>query len=67
MSSKKLKIGDRVKRTQLSGCLGTVKDVRSEVTAVTQEAKERGLLIQVHWDNGTMSYFGPDGLEVVKE
>ena len=67
--NKKLKVGDRVKRVQLPGCLGVVKDVRQEVTlsaAVSPETREKALLVTVLWDNGTQSCFGVEGLEVVK-
>ncbi len=62
----KLKANDRVKRRSGLKNIGVVKDIRSEVTASTQEAKEKGLLVQVLWDNGTFSYLGPEGLEIVK-
>lgn len=67
MGTPKVKINDRVKRTQTGGCLGTVKDVRTEVTASSQEAKDKGLMISVRWDNGTTSYLSPEGLEVVND
>jgi len=67
MNSQKLKIGDRVKRLNLPGCFGVVQDIRTEVTSTTPEVKEKGLMIHVLWDNGTLSCFGPEALEVVKE
>lgn len=54
--------GDRVRRSTGEGCLGTVLDVRTEVVVSTLEMKEKGLIVAVQWDNGTMSYFGPEGL-----
>lgn len=62
----KYKINDRVKRADGSGCQGMIKDVRTEVTATTGDSKEKGILITVMWDNGTFSYFGPEGIELVK-
>ena len=63
---RKLKVNDRVKRSSIPGCLGTVKAVKTEVTAQTVEAQERGIMINVLWDNGTDSFVGPDVLEIVK-
>lgn len=64
----KFKVNDRVRRSGAAniGCQGTIKDVRSEVTATTGDSKEKGLLVSVLWDNGTFSYFGPEGIEIVK-
>ncbi len=68
MSSKKIKVEDRVKRADGNGCYGLVKDVRTEITANTLDThKEKALLVSVLWDNGTFSYLTPDNLEVVKE
>ncbi len=63
-AGEKLKINDRVRRVDGLGCNGVVKDIRSEVTATTGDSKEKGILITVLWDNGTFSYFGPEGLEL---
>lgn len=63
----KLKVNDKVKRITGMKNVGVIKDIRSEVTATSQEAKDKGLLVQVQWDNGTLSYLGPEGLEVVKD
>lgn len=63
-SSKNFKINDRVRRAAGLGCCGIVKDVRSEVTASSAEAREKSLLVQVLWDNGTLSYFSPESLEL---
>ncbi|MCO6431546.1 MAG: hypothetical protein J5J00_11855 [Deltaproteobacteria bacterium] len=65
--NRKIKVDDRVKRVGLPNCLGVVKELKTEVTATTPEARERGLMVTVLWDNGTFSYHGPDTLEVVKE
>lgn len=66
MAKKVIKISDRVKRVDQPGCFGTVKDVREETSAkVTDKDKENSLLINVHWDNGTLSYMTPNALELV--
>jgi hypothetical protein len=67
MVAKSLKVTDRVVRINARGCRGVVKDIRQEVTAASDELKERGLLVCVLWDNGTLSYFSPEALEVVQE
>jgi hypothetical protein len=61
--TKKFEVNDRVKRATGTGCLGTVKDVRSDITVTSQEAREKGILLNVQWDNGTLSYLSPDVLE----
>jgi hypothetical protein len=66
MASKSLKVNDRVRRVYGGGCCGTVKDVREEVTASADDRREKALLINVLWDNGTMSCFSPDGLEAAE-
>lgn len=65
LNSKKFKINDRVKRNQLSGCLGTVREIRIESSASTQAQRERGILVCVQWDNGTVSFFSPESLDLV--
>jgi hypothetical protein len=58
-----LTVGSRVVRSDGSGCGGTVQDVRREITqsAETRD-NEKGLLVAVAWDNGTLSYFAPGAL-----
>lgn len=58
----KFHVNDRVKRSTGAGMLGTVKDVRIEVTASSDEAKEKSVMFLVQWDNGTLSIFGQEGL-----
>jgi hypothetical protein len=65
MASKNINVNDRVQRSDKSGPLGTVKQVRTEVTASSQEAKDKGRMFYVLWDNGTLSCLGADGLEVI--
>ena len=48
------------------GCIGTVKTLREETTLTSKESRERSLMVHVLWDNGTLSYLGPEGLELVK-
>ncbi len=69
MNTKKLKVNDRVKRINASGCYGTIKDIRQEVSqsTISSENKDRALMVSVLWDNGTLSTFGIDSLEQVKE
>jgi hypothetical protein len=45
------------------GCVGTVKALREETTLTSRENREKSLLVQVLWDNGTLSYHGPEALE----
>ncbi len=63
MAGKAFEVEDRVKRSDNTGPLGTVKELRVEVTASSQEAKEKGKMYVVLWDNGTMSCFGGEGLQ----
>lgn len=63
---KNINASDRVRRTDKTGPLGTVKQVRTEVTASSQEASEKGKMFYVLWDNGTLSCLGSEGLEVVE-
>ena len=66
-SSKKFKVNDRVRRSNGQGCSGVVKDIRSEVTSAGhREDKEKNVMINVQWDNGTLSYFSPMSLELAK-
>jgi hypothetical protein len=46
------------------GCAGTVKALREETTNSSAETRERSIMIQVLWDNGTLSFHGPAGLEL---
>jgi hypothetical protein len=67
MTTKKaFKEKDRVRRSWGEGCLGTVQQVREEVTSTSGDVREKGLLISVLWDNGTLSYFSPEGLDIIE-
>ena len=66
MSTKKLKVNDKVKRAQGHGCHGIIKDIRAESMGSISDTREKPLLVTVQWDNGTLSTFAPESLEVVK-
>jgi hypothetical protein len=48
------------------GCIGTVKALREETTLTSRESKEKSIMVDVLWDNGTRSYLGPEGLELAR-
>ena len=65
MSKKsEIQVNDRVVIAKTPGIQGVVKEIRSETTA-KQDSKEKGLMIQVLWDNGTLSYLAPEALSRV--
>ncbi|MFN4894608.1 MAG: hypothetical protein ACK5Y6_07625 [Pseudomonadota bacterium] len=45
------------------GCVGTVKALREETTLAAQESRAKSLMVLVQWDNGTLSYHGPEAIE----
>lgn len=69
------KVNDRVKRKELKdaktahvqGCHGKVKELRTDVTVTNPDAREKGLMLKVLWDNGTFSYVSPEAVEIVRE
>lgn len=62
-----MKVNDRVKRVGVEGSQGVIKDIRAESISVSgSEEKDKPLMVNVLWDNGTFSVFSPDALEVVK-
>ena len=65
----KFKEKDRVRRVAGNWSLGTVKEVRFELenSGLSEDARQKGAMIGVLWDSGTLSYFAPDALEVVTE
>ena len=65
MVTKTFNVNDRVRRVDKSGAWGTIKQIRTEVTASSQDAKEKGRMFYVLWDNGTLSCLGADALELV--
>ena len=58
----KFKLSDRVKRVKGGGCVGTVKDLRAEISTNRSDTRERPIMVGVLWDNGTLSYFTPTAL-----
>lgn len=66
MTEEKIKVSDRVKRSNGESCVGTVKEIRFESTAAKSENKEKNPIIGVQWDNGTYSFFTPEALHVTK-
>lgn len=65
--AKEFKLGDRVVRKGHPGPSGTVKKIRIETvrTSVKQDGLEPpGVTVLVLWDNGTLSHFVPEGLEL---
>ena len=68
MTIKKFKEKERVRRANHTGCLGYVREIRFELenSGLSAEARERGAMVGVIWDNGTFSYFAPEGLELVE-
>ena len=58
------KEGDRVTRIHTAGSQGTVKEIREEtVQSGDSREKDRPVIIGVQWDNGTISFFGTEGLK----
>jgi hypothetical protein len=44
------------------GCIGTVREIREEATLAAKESAAASAMYLVQWDNGTVSYHGPEGL-----
>ena len=61
--------GDRVRRKDVKGPIGTVQSVRTETATSAigsgnaKESESPTETITVMWDNGTLSHFIPEGLE----
>lgn len=64
MEQDKVKVGDRVVLTQKEGLQGSVKGVHFETTAKAEQ-RDKALMIEVMWDNGTLSYVTPEQLKLV--
>lgn len=63
-----LKKGDRVRRVDAEGPLGTIQNVRIETvrqSIKTDSNEPPGVTVTVLWDNGTVSHFVPGALEPV--
>lgn len=65
MPKRTLKASDRVKRADGSGGFGVVKELREETMAAKVESPNKSPLVNVLWDNGTLSYLSPEALELV--
>jgi hypothetical protein len=69
MAQTEFKRGDRVKRRDVAGPLGTVQNIRIESIRSSlkhdSSGEGPGVNVTVLWDNGTLSHFIPDGLERV--
>jgi hypothetical protein len=65
MAAKKFKQEERVRRASHKGCDGTVIEVRTELEngGLSEEAREKGVMVGVKWDNGTISFMAPEALE----
>jgi len=64
--TKGYKTGDRVKRVDSEGPLGTVQNVRVETvrqSIKTDSAEPLSVTVTILWDNGTKSHFVPGGIE----
>ena len=62
MAAKKLKVGDRVIKKDESGVRGVIKNMRPEVGNTKGSKEEKNMIVNVQWDNGTLSYCSPDAL-----
>lgn len=64
-TNSKYKVEDRVRRVGRPGCDGTIKEIRMELenSGLSEEAREKALMIGVKWDNGTYSFFAPEALQ----
>lgn len=58
------KVEDRVRRVGRAAPLGTVKALREEVVGSSGEADRKETLVKIQWDNGTLSYFSPESIEL---
>lgn len=67
MATKKIKVGDKVTRKENSGLLGVVKNVRNEVGNTKMAKEDKNLIVNVQWDNGTLSYCAPDALTITSD
>ena len=69
VSKVEFQVGDRVKRAEFTGPIGTVKQIREESirrTIKKDETEEPAVTVTVIWDNGTESHFVPEGLSSAK-
>ncbi len=66
MSTSEFKENDVVVKVGTAGIRGVIKEIKYEITG-TQGSKEKGQMISVEWDNGTISYLAPEALEHFRE
>jgi len=62
----KFSVNDRVRRANGEGSQGAVKEVRQEVVSSSGDTREKGIMVTVAWDNGTISSFTPEALEAAE-
>jgi len=62
----KFSVNDRVRRVNGEGSQGAVQEVRQEVIASSGDTREKGIMVTVAWDNGTISSFTPEALEAAE-
>lgn len=63
-------VGDRVRKSEGTGPLGTVQKVRIETVRTTLKedgGEPPGVSVTVLWDNGTVSHFVPSTLKLVSQ
>ena len=67
MGNRGVKVNDRVRRSAQQGCLGVIKEIRNEVmtSKVEEEELQKSAMLNILWDNGTLSYLSPDAVEHV--
>ncbi|NLF24711.1 MAG: hypothetical protein GX589_03520 [Deltaproteobacteria bacterium] len=66
MATTNLKVNDRVKRVGVERSYGLIKEVREEIIGTSGDTKDKGILVKVQWDNGTISYFSPESLQLIE-
>lgn len=65
MTETKVREGDQVVHVDRNTLKGRVKGVHTETTAKAEQ-RDKSLLIEVLWDNGTLSYVAPEKLQVIQ-
>lgn len=67
MSEKKVifQVNDKVVKSKDSGLRGIVKEIRTETTSKQDSRDSNNIMIQVLWDNGTLSYMSPESINKI--
>jgi len=67
MSEKKIsfQVNDKVVKSKDSGLRGIVREIRTETTSKQDSNESNSIMVQVLWDNGTLSYMSPESLAKV--